>query len=150
MEISFSDDTIHASKQGRLKGNVRINTSPYPGFATDMQSLMMSSACLSEGISLIKENIFENRFCLSSSLIRMGADIRIYRKTASVRGVRKLKPISGPVCDLRSGAALAIAMMAAEGESELSNIYYIDRGYENFAQKYRSLGVNIERIEKLD
>ncbi|MBO5009019.1 MAG: UDP-N-acetylglucosamine 1-carboxyvinyltransferase [Clostridia bacterium] len=150
MDIELHDDCIKACKSGRLHGNVSVTTTPYPGFATDMQSLLMSVLCLTDGIGLIKENIFENRFCLADTLIRMGADIRIYRRTASVRGVRALKPVCGCVCDLRSGAALAAAMMSAEGISELTNIHYIDRGYEDFAGKYQSIGAKIERIERID
>lgn len=149
LDITTAEDTIYVEKKNRLKGNIRVNTMPYPGFATDMQSLMMTAMCFSEGISLIRENIFENRFCLASALVEMGADIRIYRRTASVRGVRKLTPVDGCVCDLRSGASLAVAMMACEGASHLSNICYIDRGYERFASKYKSLGADIERIEKI-
>ncbi len=150
MEIQIVDDCIKAYKNRRLAGNINVSTTPYPGFATDMQSLLMSVLCLADGIGLIKENIFENRFCLADTLSQMGADIRIYRRTASVRGVKALKPVYGCVCDLRSGAALAAAMMSAEGMSELSNIHYIDRGYEDFAEKYKSIGANIERIEKID
>lgn len=148
MDIETSPGMITAQKTGRLKGGVDITTNPYPGFPTDMQSLLMAALSLSDGVSLIKENIFENRFCLAGILSSMGADIRIYRRTASVRGVRSLSSVRATVCDLRAGAALAAAMMSCDGVSELCNIGLIDRGYERFCEKYQSLGVNIERIEE--
>ncbi len=150
MDIEMYQDNIIVEKRSRLRGGVNVATAPYPGFATDMQSLLMTALTLSDGVSLIRENIFENRFCLADTLSLMGADIRIYRRTASVRGVRSLLPTSACVCDLRSGAALAAAMMSCEGESYLSNIHFIDRGYEAFDKKYQSIGADIERIEKSD
>ena len=145
--IDINDKTIVAEKINRLKGGINVATAPYPGFATDMQSLIMTVFSLSDGVSVIKENIFENRFCLASALQEMGADIRIYGQGASLRGVRSLKSVSAPVCDLRSGAALAIAMMAAEGTSYLSRVRFIDRGYECFEDKFIAVGAHIERIE---
>lgn len=147
-DIDISDRAITVEKHKRLKGGVNVATAPYPGFATDMQSLLIAVLALSDGVSIIRENIFENRFCMAGSLIDMGADIRIYRSTASVRGVRRLTPVCAPVCDLRSGASLAIAMMSAEGTSYLSNVHYIDRGYESFEHKFKGIGAQIERIEK--
>lgn len=150
MHIDVSSGIVYAEKKSRLKGSITASTAPYPGFATDMQSLAMSALSLTEGVSLIKENIFENRFCLARSLISMGADIRIYGRTASVRGVRSLSPTDDCVCDLRSGAALAAAMMSCEGESHLGSIHYIDRGYEKFEERYTRIGAHIERIEYND
>lgn len=150
MDIECSQGVINAEKTKRLKGGINVSTRPYPGFATDMQSILMASLSTSDGVSLIKENIFENRFCLASELIRMGADIRIYRRTASVRGVRNLRPLNGVACDLRSGAALAAVLLGCEGESTLGNIHYIERGYENFCENFQSLGAQIERVETVD
>ncbi len=150
MDIECSHGTIEAEKSKRLKGGISVSTRPYPGFATDMQSLLMGVLTTSDGVSLIRENIFENRFCMASELTRMGADIRLYRRTASVRGVRNLHPVNASACDLRSGAALAIVLMGCEGESTLSNIHYIDRGYEKFCENFGSLGVHIERVETVD
>lgn len=147
MNLEVFQNKICATKHGRLGGGINVTTGPYPGFATDTQSLLMAALSLSNGVSLIRENIFENRFCLAGLLSEMGADIRTYRHIASVRGVRSLSPIDGRACDLRSGAALATAMMSCEGESILRDIHYLDRGYEKFHEKYKSLGVNIERIE---
>ncbi len=150
MDIEISYDKIYAQKQNRLKGGISVDTKPYPGFATDMQSLLMAALSISDGVSIIKENIFENRFCLARILTDMDADIRIYSRTASVRGVRSLRPCVADMCDLRSGAALSCIVMSCEGESKLGNIHYLDRGYEKFAEKYKSLGANIERMNKLD
>lgn len=149
-EIELMPSCIGISVPRRLKGGISVSTAPYPGFATDMQSLLLAALSVSDGVSLIRENIFENRFCVSNSLAAMGADIRIYRSTASVRGVKKLFSCDASVCDLRSGAALAVAMMGAEGVSNLGCIRYIDRGYERFEEKYKSLGALIERIEVED
>ena len=150
MNIECSHEKIHAENTKRLKGGVSVSTRPYPGFATDMQSILMGVLATCDGVSLIKENIFENRFCLASSLTRMGADIRIYRRTASVRGVRNLRCVNASACDLRSGAALACVLMGCEGEATLDNIHYIDRGYENFCENFSSLGARIERVEIFD
>ena len=148
LEIELSDSGIYARKPSRLKGSISVSTMPYPGFATDMQSLLMSVLSVTEGVGIIRENIFENRFSMAQSLCNMGADIRIYSRSASVRGVRNLSSSKESVCDLRSGAALAIAMMGAKGVSYLDDICYIDRGYENFETKYQSIGADIERVEK--
>jgi len=150
MDIEVTKDSIEAFKKSRLKGGINVTTKPYPGFATDMQSLLMAVLSLSDGVSLIRENIFENRFCLADTLKEMGADIRIYNRTASVRGVRSLGPVFGTACDLRSGAALAAAMMSCEGESRLYNVSCLYRGYENFSEKYRSIGAHIERMEEVE
>lgn len=134
-------------KGKRLRGGVCARTAPYPGFATDMQSLLTAVLSLSEGVSLIREDIFENRFCMCSALSSMGADINISGKTASIRGVRRLRAAAADACDLRSGAALAAAMLAADGVSQLSRIEFIDRGYEDFIPRLRKLGAKAERIE---
>ena len=149
-DIDITPNGIIVEKNKRLSGGHTVITSPYPGFATDMQSLIMTVFSLTDGVSVIKENIFENRFCLSGALGDMGADIRIYGRSASIRGVRSLKSVHAPVCDLRSGAALAIAMMGAEGVSYLTGIRYIDRGYEHFEDKYNRVGAHIERIDTED
>ena len=119
-----------------------MRTMPYPGFATDMQSLVMASLAVSDAVGVVQENIFENRLCLADTLCKMGADIRIVGKTASVKGVRSLVRVRSDACDLRSGAA--------EGTSEIGNLCYIDRGYENFEKCLTSLGAKAERIETGD
>ena len=127
---------------------VNIKTLPYPGFPTDLQQPMMALLATAEGNSFIMENIFENRFNHVPELAKMGASISISSRTATVEGVEKL--YGAPLCasDLRAGAALVIAALAAEGESTISQIHFIDRGYEFLEQKLRALGADIMRIEE--
>lgn len=139
---------ITVEKRSRLRSNMMVSTAPYPGFATDMQSLLMTVFSTCNGVGIIRENIFENRFCLASLLREMGADIRIYGSSASIMGTGSLAGGNVRVCDLRSGAALAVAAMSARGTSLIGNIKYIDRGYENFENKYIPLGACIERTEE--
>ena len=136
---------VSADKRPRA---VNIKTMPYPGFPTDLQQPMMALLATAEGNSFIMENIFENRFNHGPELAKMGASISISSRTATVEGVEKL--YGAPLCasDLRAGAALVIAALAAEGESTISQIHFIDRGYEFLEQKLRALGADIMRIEE--
>ena len=136
---------VSADKRPRA---VNIKTLPYPGFPTDLQQPMMALLATAEGNSFIMENIFENRFNHVPELAKMGASISISSRTATVEGVEKL--YGAPLCasDLRAGAALVIADLAAEGESTISQIHFIDRGYEFLEQKLRALGADIMRIEE--
>ncbi len=136
---------VSADKRPRA---VNIKTLPYPGFPTDLQQPMMALLATAEGNSYIMENIFENRFNHVPELAKMGASISISSRTATVEGVEKL--YGAPLCasDLRAGAALVIAALAAEGESTISQIHFIDRGYEFLEQKLRALGADIMRIEE--
>ena len=136
---------VSADKRPRA---VNIKTLPYPGFPTDLQQPMMALLATAEGNSFIMENIFENRFNHVPELAKMGASISISSRTATVEGVERLS--GAPLCasDLRAGAALVIAALAAEGESTISQIHFIDRGYEFLEQKLRALGADIMRIEE--
>ena len=136
---------VSADKRPRA---VNIKTLPYPGFPTDLQQPMMALLATAEGNSFIMENIFENRFNHVPELAKMGASISISSRTATVEGVERL--YGAPLCasDLRAGAALVIAALAAEGESTISQIHFIDRGYEFLEQKLRALGADIMRIEE--
>lgn len=136
---------VFADKRPRA---VNIKTLPYPGFPTDLQQPMMALLATAEGNSFIMENIFENRFNHVPELAKMGASISISSRTATVEGVERL--YGAPLCasDLRAGAALVIAALAAEGESTISQIHFIDRGYEFLEQKLRALGADIMRIEE--
>jgi len=124
-----------------------ISTLPFPGFPTDLQPLATALLTLSSGVSIITENIFENRFTYISELNRMGADIRTDGHHAIIRGVDNLMgaPVTAP--DLRAGAAIVTAGLAAEGITEIYDIYHIDRGYENLENKLTQLGANISRIK---
>jgi len=136
---------VSADKRPRA---VNIKTMPYPGFPTDLQQPMMALLATAEGNSFIMENIFENRFNHVPELAKMGASISISSRTATVEGVERL--YGAPLCasDLRAGAALVIAALAAEGESTISQIHFIDRGYEFLEHKLRALGADITRIEE--
>ncbi|MEW5706985.1 MAG: UDP-N-acetylglucosamine 1-carboxyvinyltransferase [Actinomycetota bacterium] len=135
----------------RLKGCRKIKpvdlaTLPYPGFPTDLQTLFMALLSMADGTSIITENIFENRFMFVNELNRMGSDIRTEGRHAVIQGVPKLTgaPVKAP--DLRGGAALVVAGLAAEGVTEVLDIYHIDRGYQNLEHKLQMLGADIERL----
>ena len=127
---------------------VNIKTLPYPGFPTDLQQPMMALLTMAKGNSYIVENIFEDRFNHVPELVRMGANITVNGRTAMIEGPSKLFGASVRATDLRAGAALIIAALAAEGTSNVRNIHFVDRGYERFEQKLRALGADIERIEE--
>lgn len=125
---------------------IDITTMPHPGFPTDLQSQMLSLLCLAEGISTVKETVFENRFVQVSELRRMGADIKIIDgKVASIKGVQQLTGANVAAPDLRAGAGLILAGLGAQGDSVVDNIYYVDRGYVAFEEKLAALGADIER-----
>lgn len=132
---------------GDLRG-VDIKTLPYPGFPTDLQAPMLSLVSNGKGTSIITETIFENRFKHVDELIRMGAKIKVEGRTAIIRGIPKLTGAIVAAHDLRAGGALVLAALAAEGTSEIENVYHIDRGYEALEEKLRSLGANISRHKK--
>jgi UDP-N-acetylglucosamine 1-carboxyvinyltransferase len=124
-----------------------IKTMPYPGFPTDMQPQFMALLATADGPSLTVENIFENRYMHVGELNRMGADIKIEGRSAVIPGERKLQGAQVLSTDLRAGAAMVLAGLAAEGQTELAEIYHIERGYENFVEKFNRLGAKIRRIE---
>lgn len=125
-----------------------VKTSPHPGFPTDMQAQLMTLMCLSNGISVFHETIFENRFMHVSELARMGANIRyITEKICMVKGVDKLHSASVKSTDLRGGASLVLAALTTQGDTEISDIYHVERGYENIETVLRSLGANIRKVE---
>lgn len=140
------DDAVRVMADGRLK-STQIKTLPYPGFPTDMQPQMAVTLALSHGISVITESIFENRFKYVSELSRMGARVRVEGNSAIINGVEKYTGANLVAPDLRAGAALVIAALAAEGFTTIEDIKYILRGYENFDGKIRELGGEIEVVE---
>ena len=147
MGVQF--DTFGNGARVRRTGKILptdIQTLPYPGFPTDMQAQVLCLAALAQGSSVITENIFENRFMFASELGRMGADVRIEGHHALVRGVDGFSGAQVESPDLRGGAALVLAGLVAEGETDVSAIHHIDRGYENFVDKLRALGAHIERV----
>ena len=128
------------------KKPVDIKTMPYPGFPTDMQPQMMSLLSLIEAPSIVTETVFENRFMHVQELARMGANIKIDGRTAFIEGVPKLTGCQVKATDLRAGAAMILAGLVADGYTEISDIYHIDRGYMNIEDKFRCLGADVERV----
>jgi UDP-N-acetylglucosamine 1-carboxyvinyltransferase len=126
---------------------VDITTAPHPGFPTDMQAQLMVLMCFSSGRSMITETIFENRFMHVSELNRMGADIRVSGRTATVTGVKTLQGAQVMATDLRASASLVVAGLVAQGTTDILRVYHIDRGYEHIEKKLAALGANIRRIE---
>lgn len=143
--FNIQKNEIEMQAPKRLKA-VDIKTMPYPGFPTDMQSIFATALTTAKGSSVIVENLFENRYKYTQELIRMGAKITIEGKTAVIKGVRKLYGANVKATDLRGGAALVMAAMAAKGNTKIENIEYILRGYDKFEQKLRNLGVDIKLV----
>jgi len=146
-KLSISEDEIYIKASKNLKP-VNIDVLPYPFFPTDMQAQFVSLLSLVDGISIVSENIFEKRFMHVPELLRMGADITIDTNKAIIKGVKKLLGAPVMASDLRASAALVLAALAAEGESEIKRIYHIDRGYESIEKKLRKLGAKIKRVEE--
>lgn len=138
-------DAVHVVGPEALKG-ITVKTLPYPGFPTDMQAQMMVLMCIAQGQSEVTETVFENRFMHVDELVRMGASIHTTGRTAMLEGVKKLYGCQVKATDLRAGAAMVLAGLVADGTTEITNIYHIDRGYENIVHKFRQLGANIERV----
>ncbi len=134
-----------ARKNGRIKA-VNVTTEPFPGFPTDLQAQMMALLCTAEGTSVLEEKIFENRFMHAPELERMGADIDVHGGTATVRGVKRLKGAPVMATDLRASVSLILAGMAAEGETVVSRVYHLDRGYEHVVRKLSGIGAKVERV----
>ncbi len=134
-----------ARKNGRVKA-VDVTTEPFPGFPTDLQAQFMALMCIADGTSVLEEKIFENRFMHAPELIRMGASIEVHGGTATVHGVEKLKGAPVMATDLRASVSLILAGMAAEGETVVSRVYHLDRGYERIEEKLGGVGAHIERV----
>ena len=145
MKIEAQGDVLRASGGDGVK-SVDVQTLPYPGFPTDLQAQIMALMALGNGLSVITETIFENRFMHVGEMMRMGADITIQGKTAIVRGVPKLHGAPVMATDLRASASLILAGLAAEGTTTLSRVYHIDRGYQRIEEKLSALGADIRRV----
>ena len=143
-KITSNNDIIYL-KSGRVRKSFEFSTAPYPGFPTDLQPQALALACVSDGVSVITENVFEMRYKYVADLIRMGADITVKGKTAIVKGVSKLNGADVFAPDLRGGAALTLAALAAEGTSTVLDVNHIERGYMDFDKKLRSLGADIKK-----
>ena len=147
--IEEYDDAVRVISSGRMR-STQVKTLPYPGFPTDMQPQMTVALTLAEGTSTVTESIFENRFKYTGDLARMGARIKIESSTAIITGVKALKGAQVSAPDLRAGAALTLAGLAAEGYTQINGIKYIQRGYEDFDLKLKGLGADIQKIDSED
>jgi UDP-N-acetylglucosamine 1-carboxyvinyltransferase len=145
MDIRPVAGGIRASGSAVIR-SVDAKTLPYPGFATDLQAQMMALMAVGNGLSVIMETVFENRFMHVSELLRMGADILVQGPSAIVKGVKKLHGAPVMATDLRASASLILAALAADGKTELSRVYHIDRGYQQIEKKLSSLGADIRRV----
>jgi UDP-N-acetylglucosamine 1-carboxyvinyltransferase len=141
----LSPDSVRVTASGPLLGTY-VSTEEYPGFPTDMQAQYMALATQAEGVSMVRENIFENRFMHVQELIRMGANIRVDGNSATVRGPARLSAAAVMCSDLRASASLVLAALVADGESILDRVYHMDRGYERIEQKLSSVGAQIQRL----
>lgn len=149
VEVIENDDSIRVRRQKPIR-KVNVKTLPYPGFPTDMQPQMATLLTLAQGTSIITENVFENRFKYTDELKRMGADISIDGKVAIITGVERLTGAIVKATDLRAGAALVLAGLAAVGTTTVEEVAYIDRGYEDIVGKLQALGADITRVGGAD
>jgi UDP-N-acetylglucosamine 1-carboxyvinyltransferase len=146
MKISAIKNGLKVSA-GEKINSVDVKTVPYPGFPTDLQAQIMAYMSIGSGLSVISETVFENRFMHVSELVRMGADIVIQGGNAIVRGVPQLHGAQTMATDLRASASLVLAALVAEGTTEISRVYHIDRGYQTIEKKFSALGADIKRIK---
>ena len=142
---AIGSDCLRVRGDGQLREN-DISTEEYPGFPTDMQAQYMALATQAEGTSIVKENIFENRFMHVGEMVRMGANIRVDGRAATVRGKTPLSAAAVMCSDLRASASLILAALVANGESILDRVYHVDRGYERIEEKLRGVGAQIRRM----
>lgn len=143
--INIFENNVYLRSGAALKAIKLIKTMPYPGFPTDAQAILMSALLKAKGTSVFEENIFDCRYRHTDALIKMGADIRVIGKTAVVEGVSRLYGASVEATDLRGGASMVIAGLSADGESVITGLHHIDRGYENFEKALSCLGADIKR-----
>lgn len=145
LTVEPGEKSLRVAANGPMKP-VTLATAPYPGFATDMQAQLMAMLCLAPGTSVLTETIFENRYMHVPELRRMGADVLVEGRTAFVRGVDRLTAAPVMATDLRASMSLILAGLAAEGETQVSRIYHLDRGYERLEEKLSAVGADIERV----
>lgn len=148
VHIEETDSGLKVSRNGDGIRSVDVTTEPFPGFPTDLQAQMMALLCTAEGVSVLEEKIFENRFMHAPELMRMGAQINVQGGTARVKGVPRLKGAPVMATDLRASVSLILAGLAAEGDTVVSRVYHLDRGYEHVVSKLRGVGAKIERVRE--
>ena len=149
VEIDEQDDNLLVRRTGALR-STNVKTQPYPGFPTDMQSQIVAALCLAEGTSVVTESVWGNRYRYVDELKRLGANIQVDGKVAVVEGIDHFDGAPIQACDLRAGAAMVIAALAAHGTTEISCVHYIERGYEDIVGKLRGLGADIVAVETPD
>ena len=145
VKIKKINKSIVVETKSKLK-KIKVTTSPYPGFPTDLQAQLMVLMTQANGVSKISENIFENRFMHVPELRRMGAKIKIRNKTAFVKGPSKLTGAEVMATDLRASVSLVLASLIAKGETTINRVYHLDRGYEKLEDKLAACGANIKRV----
>ncbi|HAE52872.1 MAG TPA: UDP-N-acetylglucosamine 1-carboxyvinyltransferase [Ruminococcus sp.] len=146
--LNTGENKIYIRSAGRIRAvRDRIRTMPHPGFPTDAQAVLMAALCTADGTSVFEENIFDCRYRHTDALVKMGADIQVMGKIAVIKGVKHLYGANVEATDLRGGAAMIAAALAAEGTSEISRIYHVDRGYEKIEEAVRLLGGDIKRVQ---
>jgi UDP-N-acetylglucosamine 1-carboxyvinyltransferase len=144
--ISTGDNWIELDMRGKRPKAVNITTAPYPAFPTDMQAQFTALNCVAEGVGVITETVFENRFMHAHELQRLGADIRLEGNTAIIQGVKQMSGAPIMATDLRASACLVLAGLVAQGDTTVDRVYHIDRGYENIEEKLGVLGAKIRRL----
>ena len=147
VSVTQTDRGLKVSRKNGRVTAVNVTTEPFPGFPTDLQAQMMALLCTANGVSVLEEKIFENRFMHAPELLRMGAKIDVHGGTATVTGVDQLRGARVMATDLRASVSLILAGLAAEGETVVSRVYHLDRGYERVVEKLRGVGAMIERVK---
>ncbi|MEX0278477.1 MAG: UDP-N-acetylglucosamine 1-carboxyvinyltransferase [Ruegeria sp.] len=147
VSVSETQSGLKVSRKNGRVSALDVVTEPFPGFPTDLQAQMMALMCTADGVSVLEERIFENRFMHAPELVRMGANIEVHGGTATVTGVERLKGAPVMATDLRASVSLILAGLAAEGETTVSRVYHLDRGYEHVVRKLEGVGAKIERIK---
>jgi UDP-N-acetylglucosamine 1-carboxyvinyltransferase len=146
VKVEANEQGLRVSRNGNRLMPVNLETMPYPGFPTDLQAQMMALVTMADGVSTIRETIFENRFMHVQELARLGAEISLSGDTAHVKGVSKLTGAQVMATDLRASVSLVIAALAAEGETMLHRVYHLDRGFETLEAKLQRCGAQVERL----
>ncbi|MEO9778902.1 MAG: UDP-N-acetylglucosamine 1-carboxyvinyltransferase [Sedimentitalea sp.] len=148
IDVRETEKGLSVKRRGDHVKAVDVTTEPFPGFPTDLQAQMMALLCTADGVSVLEEKIFENRFMHAPELLRMGAQIDVHGGTATVTGVDRLKGAPVMATDLRASVSLILAGLAAEGDTTVSRVYHLDRGYEHVVRKLEGVGAKIERIKE--
>jgi len=146
ISVTETPTGLTVTRKGDRVRAVDVMTEPFPGFPTDLQAQMMALLCTAEGTSVLEETIFENRFMHAPELMRMGAQIDVHGGHATVTGVDRLRGAPVMATDLRASVSLILAGLAAEGDTVVSRVYHLDRGYERVEEKLRNVGARIERL----